>query len=83
MSVSVECDLNDQDFEEEISAVAHRIFDDRREAWHITARNAGTTINILVETKDFNRAANLAARSQKVVPYIESLFLKWVGEFGK
>ena len=83
MSVSVECDLSDQNFEEEISAAAHRIFDERREPWHITARNAGTSINILVETQDFNRAANLAARSQKIVSYIDSLFLKWVGEFGK
>lgn len=83
MSVSIECELNDQNFEEELSAVVHRIFDDRREEWHITARNAGTSINILVETRDFNRAANLAARSQQVVPYIESLFLQWAGELGK
>ena len=83
VSVSVECDLGDQHFEEELSAAAHRIFDERREPWHITARNAGTSINILVETQDFNRAATLAVRSQKAVSYIESLFLKWVGEFGK
>ena len=83
MLVSVECELNDHDFEAELSAAAHRIFDDRREAWHITVRDTGKSLDILVETRNFNRAANLASRAQKVVSYIETLFLKWVGEFGK
>jgi hypothetical protein len=81
MSVSVECDLNDKNVEEEIGAVAHRIFDGHPEPWHITARNAGMSIDILVETGNFNRAANLTSRAHKDGSYIENLFLKWVEEF--
>ena len=80
MSVSVECDLGNPEFEAEISAIAHRIFDDRLEPWHITARNEGRSVSILVENRKFNRAANLAG-ARKGFSYIESLFLKWAGEF--
>ena len=80
MSVSVECDLRNADFEGEISAIAHRIFDDRREPWHVTARNEGHSVNVVIENREFNRAANLAG-AQKSGSYIESLFLKWVGEY--